>query len=134
MNATPFLSSPLSLSALLTPLLWAAAMLFVLLAGRSMLQSWKVRRQWDRKRIEWGPAPPSLSQRRTMKMGRIRFRLPDFPKQKTPKIASKPTPPAPSAAVAEPLKKPIQPVLPIFEAPNGKPKEAYGWNETKEID
>jgi hypothetical protein len=69
-----------------------------------------------------------------MKMGRIRFRLPEFATRRTQTIAPKPTPPAPSSASAEPLKKPIQPVLSLFEAPSGKPKEAFVWNETKEID
>jgi hypothetical protein len=69
-----------------------------------------------------------------MKMGRIRFRLPEFVKRRTQTIAPKPTPPASSTASAQPLKKRIQPVLPLFEAPSGKPKEAFVWNETEEID
>jgi hypothetical protein len=69
-----------------------------------------------------------------MKMGRIRFRLPEFAKRRTETIGPKPMPPAPSTASAEPLKKPSKPVLPLFEAPSGKPKEAFVWNETKEID
>jgi len=64
-------------------------------------------------------------------MGRIRFRVPQFAKRRAQTIASKP---APSTASTGPLKKPIQPVLPLFEAPSGKPKEAFVWNETKEID
>ena len=134
MNATPHLSSPFSLSAILTPLLWGAALLFFLLAGRSVLQSWSVRKRWDTKRIEWGAPPPNFSQRWRIKMGRIRFRLPEFATRRTQPIAPKPTPPAPSTASTEPLKKPIQPVLPLFEAPGGKRKEAFVWNETKEID
>lgn len=133
MNATPHLSSPLSLSALLTPLLWGAALLFFLLAGRSMLRSREVHKRWDR-RIEGGAPPPNFSHRWTMKMGRIRFRLLEFAKRTTQTNAPKPTPPAPSIASAEPSKKPFQPVLPLFETPNGKPKETYAWNETKEID
>jgi len=117
-----------------TSLIWGAALLFLLLAGRSMLQSWSERRQWDRERIEWGRPPSSLSQRWRMKVGRIRFKLLEFAKRRTQTIAPKPTPPAPSTASAEPPRKPTQPVLPLFEAPNGKPKEAYAWNETKEID
>jgi hypothetical protein len=69
-----------------------------------------------------------------MKIGRIRFRLPECAKRRTQTIAPKPTPPARPTASAEPLKKSIQPVLPLFEAPGGKPKEAFVWNETKEID
>jgi hypothetical protein len=68
-----------------------------------------------------------------MNMGRIRFRLPEFAERKAQTIAPKSTP-APSAASAQPLKKPIQPLLPLFEAPSGKPKEAFVWDETKEID
>ena len=138
MNATPHLSSSLSLAALvlltLTSLLWGAALLFFLLAGRSMWQSWSARKRWDRERNEWDAPRPSLSQRWRMKMGRIRFGLPEFAKRRTQTIAPKPTPPAPSTALAEPLKKPIHPVLPLFEAPSGKPKEVFVWNETKEID
>lgn len=138
MSATPYLSSPLCLSALvlltLTPLLWAAVLLFFLLAGRSMWHSWSTRERSHRERNEWGAPRPSLSQRWTMKMGRIRFRLPELAKRRTRMIPPKTTPPAPSTATAEPLKKPIKPVLPFFEAPSGKPKEAFVWNETKEID
>lgn len=138
MNAAPHLRSPLSLSALvlltLTSLLWGTAMLFLLLAGRSMWQSWSARKRWDRERNEWDAPPPSLSQRWRMKMGRIRFRLPEFATRRTQTIAAKPTPPAPSRTSAEPPKKPFQPVLPLFEAPSGKPKEAFVWNETQGID
>lgn len=138
MNATPHLSSPLSLSALvlltLTPLLWGAALVFFLLAGRSMWQSWSARKRWDRERNEWGASWPNLSQQWRMKMGTIRFRLPEFAKRRKQTIAPKPTPPAPSTASAKPLKKAIQPVLPFFEAPSGEPKEAFVWNETEEID
>lgn len=138
MSATPHLSTSLSLSALvlltLTLLLWGAALLFFLLAGLSMWQSWSARKRWGRERNEWGAPRPSLSQRWSMKMGRIRFRLPEFAKRRTQTIAPKPTLPAPSTASAEPSKKPIQPVLPLFEPPSGKPKEAFVWNKTKEID
>ena len=133
MNATPHLSSPRSLSALLTPLLWGAALLFFLLAGRSMWQNWSARRRWDRERNEWGTTRPTLSHRWRMKMGTIRFRLLEFAKRRTQTNAPAPTPPAPSTTSAEPSKKPIQPVLPLFEAPSGKPKEGFVWNETKEI-
>lgn len=137
MNTTPhYFSSPLSSSALVlpTPLLWGAALLFFLLAGRSIWQSWSGSKRWDKERNEWGAPRPSLSQRWRLKMGRIRFRVPQFAKRRAQTIASKPTPPAPSTASTELLKKPIQPVLPLFEAPGGKPKEAFVWNETKEID
>lgn len=138
MNATPHLSSPSSVSALvlltLTTLFWGAALLFFLLAGRNMSQSCSARKRWDRERNEWGAHRPSLSQRWRMQMGRVRFRLLGFAKHRTQTIAPKPTSPAPSTVSAELLKNPIHPVLPLFEAPNGKPKEAYAWNETKEID
>ena len=138
MNAAPHLTSPLSLSALvlltLTPLLWGAALLFFLLAGRSMWQSWLAPKRWDRERNEWGAPRPSFSQRWRMKMDRIRSRLPGFAKRRTQTVAPKTTLPAPSAASAEALKRPIQPVLPLFEPASGKPKEAFVWNETKEIE
>jgi hypothetical protein len=143
MKATPHLSSPLSLSALvlltLTPLLWGAALFFFLLAGRSMWQNWSARKRSDRERNQWGAPQPSLPQRWRMKMGRIRFRVPQFAKRRTQTIDLKPTPPGPSTASTdtastEPLKRPIQPVLPLFEVPSGKPKEKFVWNETKEID
>jgi|SRR5271156_2009359 len=116
------------------PLIGGAALLFFLLAGRSMWQSWSARKRWDRERNEWSTPRPSLPRRWRMKMGRIRFRLPEFAKRRTQTNAAKPTPPAQSTASAAPLKKPIQPVLPLFEAPSGKPKEAFVWNETKGID
>jgi hypothetical protein len=138
MNTTSYLCGALSLSALvlltLTPLLWGAVLLFFVLAGRSMWQSWSARKRWDSERNEWGAPRPSLSQRWRMKMGRIRFRVPQFAKRRAQTITSKPTPPAPSTGSAEPSKKPIQPGLPLFEAPSDKPKEAFVWNETKEID
>ena len=138
MNTTPHLSSPFSLSALvlltLTPLLWGAALLFFVLAGRSMWQSWSSRKRWDSEQNEWGAPRPSLSQRWRMKIGRVRFRVLEFAKWRTQTIAPKPMSPAPSIASAEPLTKPIQAVLPLFEAPSGKPKKAFVWNETKEID
>jgi hypothetical protein len=136
MNTTPHFSSPLSSPALvlLTPLLWGAALLFFLLAGRSMWQGWSARKRWDRERNEWDVPRPSLPQRWRMKIGGVRFRLLEFAKWRTQTIAPKPTSPAPPIASANPLTKPIQPVLPLFEAPSDKPKEAFVWNETKEID
>ena len=125
---------------LLTPLLWGAAMFFFLLAGWSMLQSRFSYEQCDRETIEWGRPPPRLLQRwRTRtKMGRIRFRLPRFAKQRMPEMAPKPTPPAPAAAPGDPLKKPTQPALALFGstigAPNGKPKEGFAWEDTKGIE
>ncbi len=138
MNYTPFLSSLLPLPALLlltlSPLLWGTALLFFLLAGRSMWQNWSARKRWETERNEWGPPRPNLPQRWRKKMDRIRFRVPQFFKRRAQTIASKQTPSATSTASTEPLKKPIQPVLPLFEAPSGKPKEVFVWNETKEID
>jgi hypothetical protein len=119
---------------LLTPLLWGAAMFFFLLAGWNMLQSRSPYKRWDMETIEWGQPPPSLLQRWRTKMGRIRFRLPGFAKQRMPEVAPKPTPPAPTTAAADPLKKRTQPVLVLFGTPNGKPKEGFAWEETKEIE
>ncbi len=65
-------------------------------------------------------------------MGRIRFRLPGFAEQKTPEIAPTLTPLA--IACVDPLKKSAQPVLLLFGAPNGKPKEGFAWEETKGIE
>jgi hypothetical protein len=58
-------------------------------------------RQLLGERFDWGRPPPSLLQRwrtkiRTRaKIGRIRFRLPRFSKQRMPEIAPTPTPPVP---------------------------------------
>ena len=134
MSALPF---PGSFS-LLTPLLWVAAMFLLLLAVRSVLQSRSSRKGLDRETIEWGPPRPSLVQRWRTKMGGIRFRLPEFAKQRMPEIAPTPTPSTPANAPADPRKKPTRPVLPLFDstigAPNGKPKEGFAWEETKGIE
>ena len=119
---------------LLTLLLCGAAILFFLLAGLSLLQSWLANKRRDIEAIEWGPPRPSLVQRWRTKMGGIRFRLPEFAKQRMPEIAPTPTPSTPANAPADPLKKPTQPVLPLFGAPNGKPKEGFAWEETKGIE
>jgi hypothetical protein len=126
---------------LLTPLLWGAAMFFFLLAGWSMLPSRPQCEPWDMERIEWGRPPPSLFERwrtRTKEMARFRLRLPGLSKQRMPEIAPKPTPPAPATAPPDPPKKPSQPVLALFgsatDAPNGKPKEGFRWEETKGIE
>jgi hypothetical protein len=102
---------------LLTPLLWGAAMFFCVLAGWSMSQSRSPDNRWDIDAIEWGRPPPRLLQRwRTRtKMGRIRFRLTGFAKQRMPEIVPKPTPPAPATVP-------------------GKPKEGFAWEETKGIE
>ena len=147
MKTYHFLSSSLSVSALvllilsgdiwrmlLTPLLWVAAMLFFLLAGRSMLQSWSMRKQWNNERIEWGAPPPSLSQRWRVKMGRIRFRLLESAKRRTQAIAPKPMPPAPSTASAQPLKKPSHQMLSLFNVPNSEAKERFAWDEHDSIE
>ncbi len=108
------MSLPRSFS-LLTPLLWGAAIFFLLLAVRSVLQSRSSCKRWDMETIEWGRPRPSLLQRWRTKMGRIRFRLPGFAKQRMSEIAP-------------------QPVLPLFDAPSGKPQEGFAWEETKGIE
>ncbi|MGB9203589.1 MAG: hypothetical protein WCB94_06375 [Terriglobales bacterium] len=67
-------------------------------------------------------------------MGRIRLRLSGLAKQKMPEIRPKPTPPAPATAHPDPPKKPNQPLLALFGAPNGEPKEGFRWEETKGIE
>lgn len=119
---------------LLTPLLWGAAMFFFVLAGWSVLQSRTLNKRWDMEMIEWGEPPPSLIQRWWAKMGRVRFRLPEFWKQRRPEIALKPPPPEPATAPAELLKKPRQPVLPLFGTPNGRQKEGFAWDEHNGIE
>ncbi|MGO9402203.1 MAG: hypothetical protein ACLPVW_01890 [Terriglobales bacterium] len=119
---------------LLTPLLWGAAMFFGVLAGWSMSQSRSPDNRWDIDAIEWGEPPPSLLQRWRTKMSRIRFRLPEFEKRRMPEIAPKPTPPAPATAPADPLKKPTEPVLALFGAPHGEPKEGFAWDEHNGIE
>jgi hypothetical protein len=123
---------------LLTLLLCGAAILFFLLAGLSLLQSWLPNKRRDLEAIEWGPPRPSLVQRWRTKMGGIRFRLPEFAKQRMPEIAPTPTTSTPANAPADPLKKPTRPVLPLFDStigePNGKPKEGFAWEETKGIE
>jgi hypothetical protein len=134
MNVMPFHSS----FSLLTPLLWGAAMLFFLLAGRIMLQSWLEHRQRDMEQIEWGAPPPRLLQRWRTKMSRIRLRLSGFAKQRIPEIVPKPKPPVPATPIAEPVKKPPQAALPLFGstigAPSDKPKDGFVWEQTKEIE
>ncbi len=131
------ISFPTSFS-LLTPLLWGAAMFFLLLAVWSVLRSRFSHRWRDMEMIEWGGPQPSLSQRWRTKMGRIRFRLPGFAKQSMLEIAPEPTPAAPVNPPVDSLKKPAQPVLALFGptigAPNGEPKEGFAWNKTKEIE
>ena len=101
MSAMPF---PGSFS-LLTPLLWVAAMFFLLLAVRSVLQNRYPHKGRDRETIEWGRPRPSLIQRWRIKMGRIRFRLPRFSQRQMPEIAPKPAPSVPANAPADPLKE-----------------------------
>ena len=134
MSAMPF---PGSFS-LLTPLLWVAAMLLLLLAVRSVLQNRSPRKWRDRETIEWGRPQLSLIQRWRIRMGGIRFRLPRFSQRQMPEIAPKPTPSVPPNAPADPLKKPTQPMLALFgstvSAPETKPKEAFAWEKTKGIE
>ncbi len=139
MNAIPF---PRSFS-LLTPLLWVAAMFLLLMAVRSVLQSRSSRKWSDSETTESGRPRPSLVQRWSIKMGRIRFGLPRFSQQQMPEIARKPAPSVPPNAPAYPLKKPTQPMLAIFGstvngstigAPETEPKEAFAWEKTKGIE
>jgi hypothetical protein len=71
-------------------------------------------------------------------MGRIRFRLPRFSQRQMPEIAPKPAPSVPATAPADPLKKPTQPMLALFDstigAPEAKPKEVFAWEKTKGIE
>jgi hypothetical protein len=71
-------------------------------------------------------------------MGRIRFRLPSLSQRQMPEIASKPAPSVPANALADPLKKPAQPMLGLFGSANGasetKPKEVFAWEKTKGIE
>jgi hypothetical protein len=126
MNATHYLSSPLSLSALLRPLLWGAALLFFLFAGRSMWQSFLAPKWSDREWIECGVPGLGLLRKWRRKLARLRFRLPQTAKQGTPEFVSNPTPPV---APAAPLKKLPQPTLPIFGATSGESKERFVWEE-----
>jgi len=128
---------------LLTPLLWVAAMVLLLLAVRGLLQNRSPRKLRDRETIEWGRPRPSLIQRWRIKMDRIRFRLPRFSQRQMPEIAQKPGPSLPANAPADPLKKPTQPMLALFgstvngstgSAPETKPKEAFAWEKTKGIE
>jgi hypothetical protein len=123
---------------LLTPLLWVAAMFLLLLAVRSVFQSQSSRKGRDRETIEWGRPRPSLIQRWRTKIGRIRFRLPRFSQRQMPEMAPKPVPSVHANAPADPLKKPIQPILALFGstigAPETKPKEAFAWQKTKGIE
>ena len=134
MSAMPL---PRSFS-LLTPLLWVAALLLLLLAVRSVLQNRSPRKRRDRETIEWGRPQTSLIQRWRIKMGRIRFRLPRFSQQQMLVIAPKPAPSVPANAPAAPLKKPTQPMLALFGSTIGaletKPKEAFAWEKTKGIE
>ena len=134
MNLIPF---PTSFS-LLTPLLWGAAVFFLLLAVWSMLRSRFSGKGRDGETIEWGRPRPSLIQRWRIKMGRIRFSLPRFSRLQMPEIAPKPAPSVLANAPAEPLKKPTQPMLALFGSTIGaaeaKPKEALAWEKTKGIE
>jgi hypothetical protein len=136
------ISLPASFS-LLTPLLWVAAMFLSLLAVRSVLQNRSSRKERDVEAIEWGRPRPSLIQTWSIKIGRIRFRLPRISQRQMPEIAQKPGPSLPANAPANPLKKPPEPMLGLFVstvggstigAPDTKPKEAFAWEKTKGIE
>jgi hypothetical protein len=119
-------------------LLWVGAMVFLLLAVRSVLQSRSSSKRRNVETIEWGRPRPGLIQKWSMKMDGIRFRLPRFLQRQMPEIAPKPTPSVPANAPADPLKKPTQPMLALFgstiSAPETKPKEAFAWEKTKGIE
>ena len=128
---------------LLTPVLWVAAMFFLLLALRSLLQSRSSSKRRDVETIEWGRPRPSLIQRWWMKVGGIRFRLPRFSQRQMPEIAPTPAASMPANPPADPLKKPAQPMLALLGctvngstigAPETKPKKAFVWEETKGIE
>ena len=123
---------------LLTLLLCGGAILFFLLAGLSLLQSWLTNKRRDLEAIEWGPPRPSLIQRWRTKLCKIRLTLPRPSMQGMPEIAPRPTPSVPASAPADPLKKPTQPTLALFGstigAPETKPKEAFTWEKTKGIE
>jgi hypothetical protein len=134
MSAIPF---PRTFS-LLTPLLWVAAILLLLLGVRSVLKNRSPRKGCDRETIEWGRPRPSLIQRWSMKMDRIRFGLPRFSRRQILEIAPKPAASVPANAPADPPKKPTPPMLALFgstsSAPETKPKEAFAWEKTKGIE
>jgi hypothetical protein len=123
---------------LLTSLMWGAAMFFFLLAMGSILRGLNAYDEWDLERIRWGEPPTSWPQRWRKKIGRMRFVLPGFARRKIPEIARTPTPQTQASIHAESLKKPIQPVLPIFgstiNAANDRPKERFASEETKRIE
>ena len=121
-----------------TALLWVGAIFFLLLAARGVLQGPSSRKRRDVEPIKWGRPRPSFIQRWSMKMDRIRFRLPRFSRRQMPEIAPKPAPSVPANAPADPPKKPTQPMLALFGstigAPETKPKEAFAWEKTKGIE
>jgi|SRR5271156_878258 len=133
MSAVPFPGS-FSLS---TSLLWVAAMFLLVLAVRSVLQNRSTRKWHDSETIEWGRPRPSVIQRWRIKMGTIRFRLPRFSQRQMPEIAPKPAPSVSANAPADPLKKPTQPMLGLFDstvASETKSKEMFAWEKTKGIE
>jgi len=62
-------------------------------------------------------------------------RQPEFIERKLPEIAPRPLPPPPVVRT-EQSKTPVaaQAVLPLFDAPADKPKEAFVWDESKGIE
>jgi len=62
-------------------------------------------------------------------------RQPEFIERKLPEIAPRPSPPTPVIRTEQP--KPsaaAQATLPLFDVPADKPKEAFVWDESKEIE
>jgi hypothetical protein len=123
---------------LLTPLLWGVAMFFFLLAMGSILRGLNAYDEWDLERIKWGEPPTSWPQRWRKKIGGMRFVLPGLARRKMPEIARTMTPQAQTSIPAESLKKPIQPVLPLFgstiAADDDRPKERFASKEAKRIE
>jgi hypothetical protein len=62
-------------------------------------------------------------------------RQPEFIERKLPEIALRPSPPTPVVRTEQPqTPAAAQATLPLFEAPADKRKEAFVWDESKEIE
>jgi len=118
-------------------------MFLLLLAVRSVLQSWSSSNRRNLEMIEWGRPRPSLTQRWRITMGRIQFRLPRFLQRQMPEIAPTPAPSVPANDPADPRDQPTEPMLALFGstvnsstigAPETEPKEAFTWEKTKAIE
>jgi hypothetical protein len=113
-------------------------MFFSLLAAGSVLRSLNAYDQWDLERIEWGEPPTSWPQRWRKKIGRTPFVRPGLARRKIAGVTPKPPSPSPVSVPADSLKKPIQPVLPLFgsttAADDDRPKERFASKEAKRIE